>query len=272
MRMPDGTEHHHRGVSGSSPGPPPGLHHGLRGRLGTRPGTPSGHVRLPNDRHSHLRARRNGHALHPRAHPASNGLRPRDPREDGIPCGMEPGHRPTGGPRRKQPLNLDAPPLSCPTGRLVSPYLNFDGRCGEAIAFYRETLGAEVDALMRFKDAPPSEGCTPRDPELIARRPALAAPRSWLQTAMARANPRLPEFRSLLRCRMPRMPNDASGPSAPAEPSACPSGPRSGHPPLGRNGSFRGHLDDQHPHRPSRRSGALNQFFASPSGIPNLIP
>jgi PhnB protein len=36
----------------------------------------------------------------------------------------------------------------------VQPYLNFDGRCEEAIKFYRKVLGAEVTALMRFKDSP----------------------------------------------------------------------------------------------------------------------
>lgn len=36
----------------------------------------------------------------------------------------------------------------------VQPYLYFDGRCDEALAFYRTTLGAEVTALMRFSDSP----------------------------------------------------------------------------------------------------------------------
>ena len=36
----------------------------------------------------------------------------------------------------------------------VQPYLFFDGRCDEAVAFYREALGAEVTMLMRFKDSP----------------------------------------------------------------------------------------------------------------------
>jgi len=36
----------------------------------------------------------------------------------------------------------------------IQPYLNFDGRCDEAIEFYRKALGAEVQTLMRFKDAP----------------------------------------------------------------------------------------------------------------------
>ena len=36
----------------------------------------------------------------------------------------------------------------------VQPHLNFDGRCEEALDFYRRALGAEVTALMRFKDSP----------------------------------------------------------------------------------------------------------------------
>lgn len=36
----------------------------------------------------------------------------------------------------------------------VQPYLFFDGRCDEAIAFYCRVLGAEIDMLMRFKDHP----------------------------------------------------------------------------------------------------------------------
>ena len=36
----------------------------------------------------------------------------------------------------------------------VQPYLFFDGRCEEAVEFYRSALGAEVTMLMRFKDCP----------------------------------------------------------------------------------------------------------------------
>ena len=36
----------------------------------------------------------------------------------------------------------------------IQPYLFFDGRCEEALEFYRKTLGAEVTMLMRFKDSP----------------------------------------------------------------------------------------------------------------------
>jgi PhnB protein len=37
---------------------------------------------------------------------------------------------------------------------LVQPYLFFDGRCEEAITFYVQALGAEVEMLMRYKEAP----------------------------------------------------------------------------------------------------------------------
>ena len=40
----------------------------------------------------------------------------------------------------------------------VTPYLNFDGRCEEALEFYRGALGAEVTTLMRYKDSPESCG------------------------------------------------------------------------------------------------------------------
>ncbi len=36
----------------------------------------------------------------------------------------------------------------------VQPYLYFNGRCQEAIDFYRTALGAEVQTLAHFKDSP----------------------------------------------------------------------------------------------------------------------
>ena len=46
---------------------------------------------------------------------------------------------------------------------LVQPYLNFDGRCEEAVTFYRTALGAEVTTLMHYKDCPdtPPPGMVP---------------------------------------------------------------------------------------------------------------
>ena len=36
----------------------------------------------------------------------------------------------------------------------VQPYIFFDGKCEEAIEFYKSAIGAKVDMLMRFKEAP----------------------------------------------------------------------------------------------------------------------
>jgi PhnB protein len=41
----------------------------------------------------------------------------------------------------------------------VQPYLFFEGRCEEALEFYRRALGAEVEMLMRFKDSPDPGSC-----------------------------------------------------------------------------------------------------------------
>jgi PhnB protein len=36
----------------------------------------------------------------------------------------------------------------------IEPYLFFEGRCDEAVEFYRKNLGAEVGTLMRYKESP----------------------------------------------------------------------------------------------------------------------
>jgi PhnB protein len=48
---------------------------------------------------------------------------------------------------------------------VVQAYLTFNGRCEEAIEFYRKALGAEVEMMMRFKDSPepPPPGMMPPD-------------------------------------------------------------------------------------------------------------
>lgn len=38
----------------------------------------------------------------------------------------------------------------------VHPYLNYGGNCEEAFRFYEQHLGAKLDAMMRFDDAPGS--------------------------------------------------------------------------------------------------------------------
>jgi PhnB protein len=49
----------------------------------------------------------------------------------------------------------------------VQPYLNFDGRCEEALNFYRRALGAEVTMLMRFKESPDPTMLSPGSEEKV---------------------------------------------------------------------------------------------------------
>ena len=51
--------------------------------------------------------------------------------------------------------------ITTKSNRIVQPYLFFDGRCEEAIEFYRKALGAEVETLMRYKDSPDPSMCAP---------------------------------------------------------------------------------------------------------------
>jgi len=45
---------------------------------------------------------------------------------------------------------------------IIQPYLWLEGRCEEAIEFYKRALGAEVQMMMRFKDNPEKNaGCAP---------------------------------------------------------------------------------------------------------------
>lgn len=46
----------------------------------------------------------------------------------------------------------------------VQPYLSFEGRCEEALDFYKKAIGAQVEVMMRFKEMPPGpenpgDGC-----------------------------------------------------------------------------------------------------------------
>lgn len=49
----------------------------------------------------------------------------------------------------------------------VEPYLFFEGRCDEAIAFYREALGAELLMLMRYREGPNPQQCAPHSLDAI---------------------------------------------------------------------------------------------------------
>ena len=45
--------------------------------------------------------------------------------------------------------------------RTVQPYLSFEGRCEEALDFYRKAIGAEATVLLRYKDSPDPGACAP---------------------------------------------------------------------------------------------------------------
>ena len=47
--------------------------------------------------------------------------------------------------------------------RVIQPYLFFNGRCEEAVEFYRKALGAEVQLMLRYKESPeaPPPGSVP---------------------------------------------------------------------------------------------------------------
>jgi PhnB protein len=43
----------------------------------------------------------------------------------------------------------------------IEPYLFFEGRCEEAIEFYKKAIGAELTALMRYREGPGQESHAP---------------------------------------------------------------------------------------------------------------
>jgi PhnB protein len=49
----------------------------------------------------------------------------------------------------------------------IQPYLSFEGRCDEAIEFYKKAIGAKVDMLMRFKEAPDQSMMSPGSGEKV---------------------------------------------------------------------------------------------------------
>jgi PhnB protein len=49
----------------------------------------------------------------------------------------------------------------------VQPYVFFEGRCDEAIEFYKKTVGAKVEMLMRFNEAPDQSMISPGSKEKV---------------------------------------------------------------------------------------------------------
>ena len=49
----------------------------------------------------------------------------------------------------------------------VQPYLFFDGRCDEALDFYKKAIGAKVGMILRFKEAPDKSMISPGSEEKV---------------------------------------------------------------------------------------------------------
>jgi PhnB protein len=49
----------------------------------------------------------------------------------------------------------------------VQPYLDFNGRCDEALEFYKTAVGAEVATLMRWKDSPDKSMCSAENADKV---------------------------------------------------------------------------------------------------------
>jgi PhnB protein len=89
----------------------------------------------------------------------------------------------------------------------VQPYLFFDGRCEEALGFYKQALGAEVVTLMRYKDSPDKTMCTPANENKVMH----ASFRIGDSTAMASdgRNTGQPEFKGFSLSLLPATPAEA---------------------------------------------------------------
>jgi PhnB protein len=63
------------------------------------------------------------------------------------------------------------------SNRTIEPYLFFNGRCEEAIGFYRKALGAEVEMMMRNNESPEPQppGSVPPGFETKSCTPAFAS-------------------------------------------------------------------------------------------------
>src|SRR5580658_1468056 len=59
--------------------------------------------------------------------------------------------------------------MSTKTFPVLQPYLFFEGRCEEALEFYKRAIGAQELMVVRWKDSPepPAPGCAPPDPNKI---------------------------------------------------------------------------------------------------------
>ena len=72
----------------------------------------------------------------------------------------------------------------------VQPYLFFEGRCEEALEFYRKSVGAEITMLMRMKDSPepPPPGMAPPGSENKVMHASFTIGQSTLMASDGRSS------------------------------------------------------------------------------------
>jgi len=83
----------------------------------------------------------------------------------------------------------------------AQPYLFFEGRCEEAIEFYKKALGAEVTMLMRYKDSPepPKPGMIPPGSENKVMHSSLRIGEATVMASDGRCQGR-PSFQGFSLC------------------------------------------------------------------------
>lgn len=77
----------------------------------------------------------------------------------------------------------------------ATPYLFFEGRCEEALAFYAAALGGEVTGLMRYRDAPDGPPTPPERADMVMHAELRAGSlRLWASDGQCRGSTRFDGF------------------------------------------------------------------------------
>ena len=100
----------------------------------------------------------------------------------------------------------------------IQPYLFFNGRCEEAVEFYRRVLGAQVEMLMHFGESPepPQPGRLPPGMEKKVMHAAIRIGESMvLMTDGPTAEHRLSRFLVVAVVVRTRRPSSGSSPGLP---------------------------------------------------------
>lgn len=90
----------------------------------------------------------------------------------------------------------------------IHPYLDFNGRCEEAVEFYKQVLGAELEGLMRFKENPDPHPITPGTENKVLHC-SLKIGDSLLMASDGRCTEGGPKFAGIILTLMPDSEDEA---------------------------------------------------------------